>query len=115
MAISVKKTPPAALSGRGEGITHPVVHRILVAVTVGFLTVFILLPVANIFVQALSKGPGAYVAVFHPAEPANGERQSPAERRKLSAARAEAEKTLSAIRLSVGIAAIVVPLNIIFG
>jgi sulfate/thiosulfate transport system permease protein len=115
MAIPVKKTPPAALPGRGEGITHPVVHRILVAVTVGFLTVFIVLPVANISVQALSKGPGAYVAVFHPAEPASGQRQSPAERRKLSAARAEAGKTLSAIRLSAGIAAIVVPLNIIFG
>ena len=83
--------------------------------TVGFLTLFIVLPVANIFVQAFSKGAGAYVAAFHVVAPSAEKQQTPAERRKLSAARVEAGKTISAIRLSVGIAAVVVPLNVVFG
>jgi sulfate transport system permease protein len=40
---------------------------------------------------------------------------SGAERRKLAAARSQPEKTWSSIRLSIGIAAVVVPLNIVFG
>lgn len=115
MAITAGKSPRAAIPASGEGITPPLLHKILVAVTVGFLSLFIVLPVANIFVQAFSKGAGAYVAAFHVAEPPAGKPQSPAERRKLSAARAEAGKTLSAIRLSVAIAAAVVPLNVVFG
>jgi sulfate/thiosulfate transport system permease protein len=115
MAFAIKKTPRAAMPATGEGITHPLIHKILVAVTIGFLTLFIVLPVANIFVQALSKGAGAYVAAFHVTEPSGRQQQSPAERRKLSAARVEAGKTSSAIRLSAGIAAVVVPLNLIFG
>ena len=115
MASAIKRKPSAAMPAPGSGIIQPVTHKILVAVTVAFLTLFIVVPVANIFVQALSKGPGAYVAAFHAAEPSAGRQQSPAERRKLSAARAEAAKTLSAVRLSTGIAAIVVPLNLIFG
>jgi sulfate/thiosulfate transport system permease protein len=115
MTMTVKKSPRAAMPASGEGITPPLLHKILVAATVGFLTLFIVLPVANIFAQAFSKGASAYVAAFHAVEPSAGKQQSPAERRKLSAARSEAGKTLSAIRLSVGIAAVVVPLNIVFG
>ena len=40
---------------------------------------------------------------------------SPTERRKLATERAQVEKTWSSIRLTLGIGAIVVPLNIVFG
>lgn len=115
MAITAGKPLRAAMPASGDGITPAPLRRILIAVTAGFLILFIVLPVANIFVQAFSKGAGAYVAAFYAAEPPAGKPPSAAERRKLSAARVEAGKTLSAIRLSVGIAAAVVPLNVVFG
>ncbi len=94
---------------------HPLIRRVMVATTVIFLTLFIVIPVVNVFVQALSKGVDAYVRVLHVASPPEGARLSPAERRELAAARDQAEKTWSSIRLTAAIAAIVVPLNIVFG
>lgn len=94
---------------------HPLVRRAMVATTVIFLTLFIVIPVVNVFAQALSKGVDAYVSILHVASPPEGARLSPAERRKLAAERGQAEKTWSSIRLTAGIAAIVVPLNILFG
>ncbi|HUZ91860.1 MAG TPA: ABC transporter permease subunit [Methylocella sp.] len=95
--------------------SHPLVRRVTIAVTVIFLTVFIVIPVVNVFTQALSKGIDAYASVFYPARPPAGAQLNPAERRKLASARGQAEKTWSSIRLSIGIAATVIPLNIVFG
>jgi sulfate/thiosulfate transport system permease protein len=115
MAGTLKQTKCAAMQGPADSISHPLIRKFLVAVTIGFLTLFIVIPAANIFAQALAKGAGAYVAVFHVANPPEGNGLTPLERRKLAFARAQAERTLSSIRLSVGIAAIVVPLNLVFG
>ncbi|MGH6800264.1 MAG: hypothetical protein ACRECZ_02420, partial [Methylocella sp.] len=94
---------------------HPLIRRVMVATTVIFLTLFIVIPVVNVFAQALAKGVDAYVRVLHVAGPPEGARLSPAERRKLAAERGQAEKTWSSIRLTAAIAAIVVPLNVVFG
>src|ERR1700730_4265965 len=94
---------------------HPLIRRVLVATTVIFLTLFIVIPVVNVFAQALSKGVDAYVRVLHVVSRPEGARLSPAERRELAGERGQAEKTWSSIRLTAAIAAIVVPLNIVFG
>jgi sulfate transport system permease protein len=92
------------------------VRRISIAITVTFLTVFVIIPAVNVFAQAFSKGVDAYATVFlGPSEPGDGTKLSLAERRKLSTQRAQVEKNWHAIRLTLGIAAIVVPLNIVFG
>jgi sulfate/thiosulfate transport system permease protein len=114
-AEAFKQSKGAAIQGPVDAMSHPLVHKILVAITVGFLTLFIIIPVANIFVQALSKGAGAYVAVFHVASPPESKALTAFERRKLTLARAQTERNLSSVRLSVAIAAIVVPLNLVFG
>ncbi len=56
----------------------------LIATTVGFLTLFIVLPVVNVFAQAFSKGIDAYVSVFHAESPPEGAPLSLPERRKLA-------------------------------
>ncbi len=91
------------------------VGRLLVALTVLFLTGFVVLPVVNVFSQALSNGIGAYVDTFYVPAPNPEAKLTLPERQKLSAERGSAELTWSSIRLSCVIAAIVVPLNIVFG
>jgi sulfate transport system permease protein len=87
----------------------------LIAVTIAFLTLFIVIPVANVFAQALSKGIEAYVSVFHVPSPPQPAELTPAERHVLAAGRGQAGRTQSAIRLTATVAAIVVPLNVAFG
>ncbi len=69
----------------------PLVRGVLIGVAVLFLGLVIFLPLVTVFVEALRQGWGAYVAAL--VEP----------------------DTLAAIRLTLTIAAIVVPLNIAFG
>jgi sulfate/thiosulfate transport system permease protein len=115
MAEALAAQTTTGASGTPPPPGHPLVRRVMVATTVIFLTLFIVIPVANVFAQALSKGVDAYVRVLHVARPPEGVRLSPAERRKLATERGQAEKTWSSIRLTAAIAAIVVPLNIVFG
>jgi sulfate transport system permease protein len=86
--------PTPALAGRrrGAGVTEPAAVRwLLIALALGFLALFIALPVIVVFVEALAKGPGAYLsAILDP-------------------------EALAAIRLTLLTAAIVVPLNVVFG
>lgn len=110
MAETLKHTRDPA-----DPMSHPLIRKLLVGITIGFLTLFIVIPVANIFVQALSKGTGAYIAVFHVTDPPEGQALTPPERRKLAFARTQAERTLSSVRLSIAIVALVVPLNLVFG
>jgi len=101
--------------GKPAPPSHPLVRRVTIAVTVIFLTVFIVIPVVNVFAQALSKGIDAYTSVFYVPSPPEGTKLSPVERRKLASDRSQVEKTWSSIRLTMGVAAVAVPLNIVFG
>src|SRR6185369_1604213 len=78
--------------GANNGVGEPAaVRRLLIAVALAFLALFLLLPLAAVFVQALDKGWQAYLAALH--EP----------------------DTLSAIWLTVLTAACCVPVNLFFG
>jgi sulfate/thiosulfate transport system permease protein len=67
------------------------VKWLLIALAVAFCLVFLLLPLANVFVQAFSKGWRYYIAALsHP-------------------------DSVSAIKLTLLVAAICVPLNVVFG
>jgi sulfate transport system permease protein len=77
----------------GESATNEraVVRWILIAVAVCFLALFLALPLLAVFTEALRRGLGAYLASFAD------------------------EDTQSAIQLTLLIAAIAVPLNLVFG
>src|SRR5213080_5546263 len=79
-------------SQRDDLHTEPRPIRIvIIAVAVIFLTIFVVLPLVVVFAQAFSKGIGAYFAALSDAE------------------------ALSAIRLTLLVAAISVSLNLVFG
>jgi sulfate transport system permease protein len=69
----------------------PVVKWALISIALAFCLVFLLLPLVNVFAQALSQGVKAYVAALTNAD------------------------SWAAIRLTLIVAAITVPLNVIFG
>ena len=79
-------------SARDDLRTEPkLVRAVIIAIAVIFLTVFVVLPLVVVFAQAFSKGVGAYFsALSHP-------------------------EALSAIRLTLAVAAISVSLNLVFG
>ncbi|MBN8967359.1 MAG: sulfate ABC transporter permease subunit CysW [Rhizobiales bacterium] len=85
--ISKSHAPPVP-----HGRTEPLLVRIvLIAIAVTFLTVFVVLPLVVVFAGAFAKGVDAYLAAL--AEP----------------------EALSAIRLTLLVAAISVTLNLVFG
>ena len=60
MAAVLALAPPRRRARR-------IVHALLIASALGFLLLFLLLPLAAVFVEALRKGVGTYVAaVVHP-------------------------------------------------
>jgi len=78
--------------GRRRDITEPAVVRwLLTGIAVLFLAFFLLVPLAAVFAQALEKGFAVYIAALHETD------------------------ALAAIRLTLWVAAISVPLNLIFG
>jgi sulfate transport system permease protein len=79
---------PAALAFRGES---PLVRRLLIGTALAFLGLFLALPLAAVFSYALAKGLGAYLAAI--VEP----------------------DAWAAVRLTVSVAAIAVPANLVFG
>src|SRR5260370_10701861 len=79
-------------SARADLRTEPRPIRIvIIAIAVIFLTVFVVLPLVVVFAQAFSKGIGVYFAALSDSE------------------------ALSAIRLTLLVAAISVSLNLVFG
>ena len=78
---------------RPQAVTteQPLVRYVLIGVAVTFLVVFLFLPLASVFVEALRAGLGAYFAAI--TEP----------------------DAVSAIKLTLLIAAIAVPANVVFG
>jgi len=78
--------------GGAPGVSEPAwVRYLLIAVALGFLALFLLLPLAAVFVQALEKGWAAYLGALR--EP----------------------DTLSAVRLTLLTAVCCVPANLFFG
>ncbi|MEJ0052815.1 MAG: ABC transporter permease subunit [Methylovirgula sp.] len=100
---------------RSNKAERSVTGRVLVTAAVLFLTLFIVLPVTNVFTQALSNGVAAYWHVFFPPAVDPAAHLTIFQRHRQVAAVRQAADTWNAIRLSCGVAAIVVPLNIIFG
>jgi len=111
---------PTALADANEipaHLRHPgsaVAKWVFVGLTVLFLTAMIILPAANIFRQAFAKGVGAYVQTFYVAEKDTAQMERK-ERRKYNLEFSQARKTRDAIGLTVTVAAVVVPLNLVFG
>jgi sulfate transport system permease protein len=80
------------LAARADSRTEPrLIRVVIIAIAVVFLTVFVVLPLVVVFAQAFSKGVGAYFTAL--ADP----------------------EALSAIRLTLWVAAISVSLNLVFG
>ena len=100
----------------GRRLTEPrAVRWLLTSVAVLFLTLFIILPAANVFVQAFAKGAAAYAQTFKAPAAGDTSKLPLFERRRVLAAQAQAAKTQSAIRMTFGVALFAVPLNVIFG
>jgi sulfate/thiosulfate transport system permease protein len=80
------------MSARADTRTEPwLIRAVIIAVAVTFLTVFVVLPLVVVFAQAFSKGIGTYFSALTDPE------------------------ALSAIRLTLTVAAISVSLNLVFG
>jgi sulfate transport system permease protein len=82
----------ATMSARADTRTEPwLIRAVIIAIAVTFLSVFVVLPLVVVFAQAFSKGIGAYFSALTDPE------------------------ALSAIRLTLAVAAISVSLNLVFG
>jgi sulfate transport system permease protein len=85
-------TTPTIAFARRDAIAEPAALRwALVGVALAFLALFLFVPLALVFAQALSKGPAAFAGAI------------------------ALPDTLAAIRLTLLVAAIAVPLNALFG
>ena len=93
MAHGIPKGPQVAMNSKSRrGIEEPeFIRKVLIGIAVGFVGVFLLLPLANVFAQAFAKGWGAYLQSL----------QQP--------------DTRSAVLLTLLLSAICVPLNLVFG
>ncbi len=90
LAASLDAPPAVAVRSPAVGETTAV-RRLLTAVAVGFLLLFLVLPLVVVFAEALRQGIGVYVAALSEAD------------------------ALAALKLTVLAAAIAVPLNVVFG
>ncbi|MFN3547126.1 MAG: sulfate ABC transporter permease subunit CysW [Mesorhizobium sp.] len=94
MTDAPRPVPASTTSARGyprattEG---PLARRILIVFALGFLALFLVLPLIAVFIEAFRKGAGEFLFALR--EP----------------------DTLAAIRLTLTVAAIAVPLNLVFG
>ena len=93
MAHGIPKGPQVAMNSKSRrGIEEPeFIRKVLIGIAVGFVGVFLLLPLANVFAQAFAKGWAAYLQSL----------QQP--------------DTRSAVLLTLLVSAICVPLNLVFG
>src|ERR1700709_1715973 len=90
--MQMSQIQTATMSARADTRTEPwLIRAIIIAIAVTFLTVFVVLPLVVVFAQAFSKGVGAYFSALTDPE------------------------ALSAIRLTLTVAAISVSLNLVFG
>jgi len=89
-AVAIDVTRSRSVSRRSTE-EHPAVKWTLIGLAVGFMALFIVLPLVTVFFEAFRKGVGVYVAAL--SEP----------------------DALSAIKLTLLIAGIAVPVNLVFG
>jgi sulfate transport system permease protein len=86
--IASKKLTGKSQRGSDES---PLARRLLIAIALGFVGIFLLLPLVNVFYQAFERGFSAYKeALIDP-------------------------DTMAAIKLTLTVAVIAVPLNVVFG
>ncbi len=95
-AMTDTAQPTAASRAPVRGHFHattesPLARRILIALALGFLALFLVLPLVAVFTEAFRKGVGEFASAL----------QEP--------------DTLAAMRLTLTVAAIAVPLNLVFG
>ncbi|WP_374546292.1 sulfate ABC transporter permease [Rhodoblastus sp.] len=109
------KIPLNVAAARPAATESALGRRVLITITVLFLTLFVLLPLANVFHQAFAKGFDAYLAVFFPPEPPTDATLTFSQKRRFAEAATQAARTWHSIGLTVSVAAIVIPLNVIFG
>ncbi|MDI9850174.1 ABC transporter permease subunit [Rhodoblastus sp. 17X3] len=113
--VLASKAPPGAIAARPAATESALGRRILIGITVAFLTLFILIPLINVFHQAFAKGLDGYLAVFFPPEPDPNAVLNYSQKRRLAEAATQATRTWHSIGLTVAVASIVIPLNVIFG
>jgi sulfate transport system permease protein len=89
--LALSPIPAKAPTARKATDDAPCVRRLLISMAIVFLFLFLLAPLAVVFMEAFAKGAGAFVEVF--SEP----------------------DALSAVRLTFLVAAVSVPANVIFG
>lgn len=89
---SLRDAPARPLFDARAAVTEtPVVRWLLTAIVLGFLALFLVLPLGVVLAEAFRKGAGAYFAAF------------------------EDPDAVAAIRLTLLVAAIAVPANLVFG
>lgn len=103
---------PVAQPSRAQGAWS---RRLLIAITVGFLTLFVLIPLINVFHQAFAKGLEGYVSVFFPPDIDPNAGLSFSQKRRAAEAATQAARTWRSIGLTIAVAAVVIPLNVAFG
>ena len=92
MTAGTLSTRAVSLPTSQRGIAEPpLVRRALIIVALAFLGLFLFVPLAVVFVSALERGVGVYLAAIR------------------------APDTLAAVRLTLLTAAVAVPLNLVFG
>jgi sulfate/thiosulfate transport system permease protein len=87
----------------------------LTAVAILFIAVFVLLPLVNVFVQAFSRGPGAYFHTFFASAPPSNVRLPIHEKLKLLHLSAQARRTRGAIAMTLLVGLTAVAFNALFG
>jgi sulfate transport system permease protein len=116
MAGAITARAPISIGSKRAVATESVVaRRVLITITVVFLAIFVLVPLINVFNQAFSKGFEGYWSVFFPPQPPDDATLTFSQKRRLAEGAAQAARTWSSIGLTVAVAAVVLPLNIIFG
>jgi sulfate transport system permease protein len=90
-AVATSPTYPPVWAYRRATTEGPLAKGVLIALALGFLALFLVLPLIAVFIEAFRKGAGEFLFAMN--EP----------------------DTLSAIRLTLTVAAIAVPLNLVFG
>jgi sulfate/thiosulfate transport system permease protein len=108
---SVLQEATAAKTSRAASI----VRTFLVIVAFSFIALFIIVPLANVFVQAFSRGALAYYHTFFASPPPHGVHLPVHQRVEMLRAASQARQTRSAIQMTLLVGLTVVVLNTIFG
>ena len=88
---TVASAPPRPRSYRRATSEGPLAKAILIFLALGFLALFLVLPLVAVFIEAFRRGAGEFFSALNDAD------------------------TLAAMRLTLTVAAIAVPLNLVFG